>query len=171
MIKLVEPNEKYIKSYIQAFNEYKSHGVTSYGFSDATEINVLEKFDNYRNEKNLKPGRVGSHFFWLVDDLRDYFIGEVSIRHKLTDALEKCGGHIGYGIRASEWNKGYGTLILKLALTEAKNIGLTDVLITCNDNNIGSAKVIKKNGFALCDKIENTIEGKSIITRRYRKVL
>lgn len=171
MIKLVEPSERYISSYIEAFNEYKDKNVTSYGLSDATAENIFEKFDNYRNERNMKPGRVGSHFFWLVDDERDYFIGEVSVRHKLTEALERCGGHIGYGIRVSEWNKGFGTLILKLALEEAEKIGLSKVLITCNDNNIGSARVMEKNGFVLCDKVENTIGGESVITRRYWKTL
>ena len=171
MVKLVEPSERYIKSYMEAYEEYRNCNVTSYGFSDATAMDVLEKFDNYRNEKNLKPGRVGAHFFWLVDDERDYFIGEISIRHKLTEALERYGGHIGYGVRCSEWNKGFGTLMLRFALEEARKIGLSEILITCNDNNIGSAKVIENNGFILCEKIENLIDGNDFVTRRYRKTL
>ena len=88
MIKLVEPSEKYMKSYIEAFEEYKNHNVLSYGLSDATTTDILEKFDNYKNERNLKSGRVGAHFFWLVDDEKDHFIGEISIRHNLNEVLE-----------------------------------------------------------------------------------
>ena len=171
MIRLVKPCSRYIESYIKAFEEYKEHSISSYGFSDATAFDILEKFDNYRYERDLKPGRVGAHFFWLVDDEKDYFIGEVSIRHNLNEALERYGGHIGYGVRYSEWNKGFGTLMLKLALVEAKRIGLDKILITCDDTNIGSARVMEKNGFVFCDKIENTLNGKTFVTRRYWKTL
>lgn len=171
MIKLVEPSQKYIESYIQAFEEYKEHNISSYSLSDATALDIFEKFDSYRNERNLKLGRVGAHFFWLIDDETDYFIGEITIRHRLNDALEKYGGHIGYGVRFSEWNKGFGTLMLKLALIEAKKIGLSKVLITCDDNNAGSARVIEKNGFVLGDKIENNFYGTPFVTRRYWKTI
>ena len=171
MISLAEPSERYLKSYVKAFEEYKAHHVSSYGLSDATALDILKKFDNYRNERNLKPGRVGAHFFWLVDDETDYFIGEISIRHRLNEVLERYGGHIGYGIRVSEWNKGFGTLMLELALREAKKIGLSKILITCDDNNIGSAKVMEKNGFVLGDKIENVFDEKIVVTRRYWKTI
>lgn len=171
MVRLVEPDERYIASYRDAFEEYKAHNITSYGFSDTATLDVLEKFDHYRNERNLKPGRVGAHFFWLVEDEKDYFIGEVSIRHNLNEALERYGGHIGYGVRYSEWNKGFGTRMLKFALTEAKRMGLEKILITCDDTNPGSARVMEKNGFTLCDKIENTLDGKTFVTRRYWKTL
>lgn len=171
MVRLVEPNEAYLQSYMDAFMEYEDHQIASYGLSDAKAIDIFEKYDNYRTERNLKPNRVGAHFFWLVDDEKDYFIGEVSIRHRLTEALEQYGGHIGYGVRYSEWNKGFGTLMLKLALAEAKKIGLEKVLITCDDDNIGSARVMEKNGFVFADKIENAIDGKRIITRRYWRTL
>ena len=54
---------------------------------------------------------------------------------------------------------------------EAKRIGLCEILITCDDGNIGSARVMEKNGFTFCDKIENIFDGKTIITRRYRKTI
>lgn len=171
MIRLVEPDERYIKSYNQAFEEYKEHNVFSYGLTDASSCDIFEKFRNYRTEQNLKPDRVGSHFFWLVDDETDYFIGEVSIRHRLNALLERYGGHIGYGVRFTEWNKGFGTLMLELALKEAKKIGLSKVLITCDDDNIGSARVMEKNGFILQDKLENTFDGKTFVTRRYWKTI
>lgn len=171
MIRLIQPNEKYLKSYMDAYEEYKQNHVTTYAFDDASSYDIFEKYDHYRNERNLKPNRVGCHCFWLVDDEFDYFIGEITIRHRLTDALTKYGGHIGYGIRFSEWNKGYGTHMLEMALKEAKKIGLTKVLITCDDDNIGSAKVMENNGFVLQDKIENYVDGNTLITRRYWKTL
>lgn len=169
MITLVVPCEKYLPSYMEAYDEYKRHNVQTYGFDDARTCDIFEKYENYRCERNLKPNRVGAHYYWLVDEDNDYFIGEISIRHRLTDDLKRYGGHIGYGIRFSEWNKGYGTLMLRLALEKAKELGLSDLLITCDDDNYGSAKVMEHNGFILQDKIQNTVNGKPIITRRYMK--
>lgn len=171
VIKLIIPCEKYLQSYIEAFDEHQQKGVTTYSFSDARSWDVLTKFDDYRHARNLNPGRVGADYYWLVDDERDYFIGEISIRHSLTDALRRYGGHIGYGIRHSEWNKGFGTLMLRLALELAAQRGLSEILITCDDDNPGSARVMEKNGLLLQDKIENIIDGKPVLTRRYRKIL
>lgn len=171
MIKLTEPNEKYLKSYIEAYNEYENNHVTTYAFDDARSYDIFVKYDNYKNECNLQPNRVGADYLWLVDDNKDFFIGEISIRHNLTDSLLRYGGHIGYGIRYSEWNKGYGTSMLKLALEKAKEMGISKVLITCDDNNPASAKVMEKNDMVFQDKVENIIDGQKIVTRRYWKTL
>jgi len=90
-------------------------------------------------------------------------VGVLKLRHYLNEFLEKHGGHIGYGIRPSERRKGYGDKILQLALPEAKKLGLEKVLLTCNDDNLGSISIIEKSGGILQDKIESG--GK--LTRRY----
>lgn len=120
MIALVEPFEKYLQSYIEAYDEYKLNDVQTYAFDDARAYNIFGKYDNYMHERNLKPNRVGSDCYCLVDEERNYFIGEISIRHRLTDDPKCYGGHIGYSVRCSEWNKGYGTLMLRLALEKQK---------------------------------------------------
>lgn len=56
------------------------------------------------------------------------------------------GGHIGYDIRPSARGHGYGTLIIKLGLAQAKAIGLTKALVTCDPTNLASKKIIEKNG-------------------------
>lgn len=167
MLRLVRPEERYLKSYIEAFDEYMASGVDGYPFHDARETDVLKYFDDMRHARNLKPNRVGADFYWLVDDDSDTFVGEIAIRHRLTPALERYGGHIGYGVRYSHWNRGCGTLMLRLALEKARKLGLTDVLITCDDDNPASARVMEKNGFALRDRVENIVDGKHVLTRRY----
>lgn len=173
MIKLVLPSEKYLKSYQEAYDENVKNNVTTYSFNDPRTCDVLAKCERYRNEIDLPENRVGQTNYWLVDDEKDYFIGEIGIRHKLNDALLKIGGHIGYGIRHSEWNKGYGTLMLSKALEIAKEMGHSRVLITCNDDNIASARVMEKNGCVLEDKIlvYSEEEQKEILIRRYWKTL
>lgn len=167
MISLVEPCEKYLASYREACAEYQAGGITDYFFTDPDGCDIFEKFHNYRFARNLKPNRVGSDYYWLVEEETDRFIGEITIRHSLNDALLLRGGHIGYGVRCSEWEKGYGTLMLKLALEKARQRGLAKVLVTCDEENIASAKVAEHNGFLLDDKID--VDG--VLTRRYWKGL
>jgi predicted acetyltransferase len=73
-------------------------------------------------------------------------LGESRLRHWLTPNLEIEGGHIGYAIRPSMRRKGFGTKILALTLQKAVTFGLEKVLVTCDTHNIGSARIIEKNG-------------------------
>ena len=171
MIKLIVPNEEYLRSYEEARSEYEANGVSTYSFTDPSSCDIFEKFDRYRNERDLPPDRVGEDKYWLVDDDRKYFIGEIAIRHRLNDALAERGGHIGYGVRYSEWNRGYGTKMLALALEKAKETRISPVLITCNDDNLASARVMEKNGFVLADVIPVSRDGENYLTRRYWKTI
>src|SRR6185295_6761440 len=74
-------------------------------------------------------GRVRESTFWLIEE--GEFIGRVSIRHTLNPRLEKLGGHIGYEIRPTMRRRGYGTLILSLALPETLKLGIRRALVTC----------------------------------------
>ncbi|HWO44907.1 MAG TPA: GNAT family N-acetyltransferase [Methylomirabilota bacterium] len=56
------------------------------------------------------------------------------------------GGHIGYDVRPSERRRGYGTRLLQMTLPEARRIGLTRVLITADDSNVASWRIIERNG-------------------------
>ena len=167
MIRLVEPSQAYLDSYIAAYDEFAEAGVSTYGLTDARNVDVFAKFAAYRAACDLPPNRVGADYYWLVNDETMEFIGEISVRHELNDALRICGGHIGYAVRMSRWNMGWGTLMLKLALERAKARGIHRVLITCNDDNIASARVMEKNGLVLEDKV--LAEGR--LVRRYWKTL
>lgn len=155
-MKLVLPSVKYKKSYLKAVEEGKDEvGVTV--LRKPKENEPFEEFvKNIRSEArglNLPEGWVPASEFWLIDN--DEFIGRVSIRHTLTDHLLKIGGHIGYWIRPSKRNMGYGKKILKLALSEAKNLRILKILVTCDDTNTGSCKIIESNGGILEDIVEN----------------
>jgi predicted acetyltransferase len=119
---------------------------------------------DWKKGKNLPEGWIPSTTFWLVRD-NDVILGTSRLRHKLTEHLRNIGGHIGYNIRPSQRRKGYGTLILELTLQKARELGLKRVLITCDDDNIASIKIIERNGGVLEDKITN--EERNVPKRRY----
>ena len=172
MIRLISPCEAYLASYIEAYDEYEEYSrAAGNPYRNPHAQNLLAYYDDMRNARNLPAGYVGCTTFWLVDDEAHRFIGEIDIRHSLTDHLLRYGGHIGYAVRLGEWNKGYGTRMLSLALPHAKALGISRCLITCDDDNPGSARVMEKNGFVLGDKVPNVIDGQAIITRRYWRTL
>ena len=97
--------------------------------------------------KNPEPDWVtATQYFGIIDDK---IVGTIQIRHYLNEYLLKFGGHIGYGVRPSERRKGYATKMLSLALGECKRLGIERVLITCDKDNVGSARTIQKNGGVL----------------------
>ena len=75
-------------------------------------------------------------------------VGNIQIRHTLNDYLLHTYGHIGYSVRPSERRKGYATKMLALALEKCRDLGIENVLISCDKNNIASRKTILKNGGA-----------------------
>ena len=105
----------------------------------------LKRMRERETDEIREKGLVPATLYFLVDE-KNKICGALDIRHELNEYLEKFGGHIGYGIAPSERKKGYGKIQLKLGLEKAKKIGLKKVLITCDDNNIGSAKTIEACG-------------------------
>ena len=89
---------------------------------------------------------MASSVFFALDEERELFVGAVEVRHGLNDYLLRHGGHIGDGVRPSERGKGYGTEIVRLALEKCREMGIMDVLMVCDKNNIASAKTIIRNG-------------------------
>jgi predicted acetyltransferase len=165
-MKLITPGHAYYASCLEAIQEYADHQVTGYSFLNPAQCDVAERVARFKTGKGLPPGYVKATYLWLVDEGR--FLGETSIRHRLTPSLLRYGGHIGYGIRHNEWGRGLGTAMLAMSLGYAKDhLGFNRVLITCDDDNLASARVIEKNGGILQDKIKNTVGGKAITTRRY----
>jgi predicted acetyltransferase len=57
---------------------------------------------------------------------------------------------------------GHGTALLRLVLIEARAQGIERVRVTCDDDNIGSIKVIERNGGVLSGHGTSTKTGKPI---------
>jgi predicted acetyltransferase len=96
--------------------------------------------------------RQGRPFWWGVPTTilwyvsGPHYLGELVIRHELTAALARTGGHIGYSI-APQWRgQGHGTRMLAAGLAECRGIGLRRVLLTCGSDNEASRRVILANG-------------------------
>ncbi len=152
---LTEPAERYQASYLEALQEFQAEGrhlEPSLEEIAADFARFVQHLRELADRTKLKPGWVPGSDFWLIDG-SDY-IGRLSLRHELNEQLLQMGGHIGYEIRPSRRRQGYGKLILKYGLEQAKAFGLERVLLTCDEDNLGSRKIIESQG----GKLENIIE-------------
>lgn len=140
--------------------EYQAAGYDRYKSAIEDFSAFMHNLELHAKGIDLPPGRVQSTTFWLA--CHHHIIGRSTLRHRLTPELEKEGGHIGYDIRPSERRKGYGTLILKLTLEKAKAMGMSRVLVTCDADNLGSARIIEKNSGRLQGQVISDKSGKVI---------
>ncbi len=157
---LIEPTEELRAEFLEMAREYTSAGEGRY--QDALNdfpAYVRGLLDGARGVA-LPAGRIPYSTFWLAAGRR--LIGRSSIRHYLTADLAHEGGHVGYDIRPAERGKGYGTLILRQTLEEARRLGIGRVLLTCDTDNVASAKIIEKNGGRLQDQAVSKRSGKLI---------
>ena len=121
----------------------------------------LEILGNESTGTNLKEGRVPATF--LIAENDGYLVGRTSIRHELNDFLWSVGGHIGFGVRPDYRRQGFATEILRQSLSFIHELGVTEVLVTCDEDNLGSIKVIESQG----GNLENKVEFEGTLKRRY----
>ncbi len=116
----------------------------------AFALYLQELADEAREDSPRPRGRVPQTTLWWVSG--DDYLGRISIRHRLTAHLREIGGHIGYDIRPSARQRGHATAMLAAALPVARSLGITRALLTSDEDNIVSRKVIEANGGVLEDK-------------------
>ncbi len=160
-LKLIKLTKEYESALAEMIDEWKEDQEINHTNHSPWAIfkNDYHDFDYYLENLEIKSegnGKVPDSVFFLLDEDRDRLLGAVNIRHYLNEDLLREGGHIGDGIRPSERRKGYATEMIRLALIECKKLGMNKVLITCDRNNIGSAKSIINNGGILENEFVNS---------------
>jgi predicted acetyltransferase len=149
------------ESFLAAMKEFQAEGrcevldqsmigrdIRSYGDSWTTPEGFIAYLADLHSEALEETPRA----YWLVPATTlwwmsgtDYF-GRLAIRHRLTPLLLEAGGHIGYDVRPSARRRGYATAMLRAALPIAHSLGIDPALITCDDDNVASRRVIEANG-------------------------
>jgi predicted acetyltransferase len=156
-MEFAEPDVRFHKSYVAAFHEFHAAGAQRSPFvqHELEWIEAPEAFAAFVAELRADPlpdtprpeWKVPQTTLWWADG--DEFVGRLAIRHRLTPALRVLGGHIGYDVRPARRREGHASRMLATALPIAAGLGLDTVLLTVDDDNAGSRKVIEKNGGVL----------------------
>ena len=143
---LVEPDLSYADEIIKYKEESLAESPIingSAGLDRFSSIEIwFEELKKRSCEDTVPKGLVPSSTYLAVREKDNYIVGMIDIRHYLNEYLTQVGGHIGYGVRKTERNKGYAKQMLKLALEKCKELKIKRVLITCDEDNIASEKVI-----------------------------
>lgn len=154
---MVELRELSIDDGQKVYDMLQDIGQEENGFQNKVKGLTYEKFKEYLKTNldhskgiNLPEDYVPQTIYWAYDQERP--VGMAKLRHYLNDKLKKEGGHASYAVRESERKKGYGKVILKELIKKAKAQGLKEILLTCEDDNTASRKIIEANGGKL-DKI------------------
>jgi len=150
---LTEPTPRVHTSFLAALREYHAEG--AYTRLDPADLADAELFQRFLEQLRSQdaPGflrrrrRVPQTRLWLTEG--EEYLGELAIRHTLNRRLRYKGGHIGYRVRPTRRRRGHATLMLGLSLPVARQLGIDPALITCDDTNVASRRVIEANGGSL----------------------
>lgn len=166
-ILLRRPNE----TMLEEIASYRSAMLADGSSMDGTS--ALNKYDDpaewldhvraLEQEETCPAHLVTATLYVAVRREDERIVGMIDLRHRLNDFLAEYGGHIGYSVRPDERCKGYAKRMLALTLPEARKRGIERVLITCDDDNIGSARTIEANGGVF--ERTTTLDGE--VLRRY----
>lgn len=124
---------------------------------------IVSRFAAWERGEALTGGWVPSTTRFLVEEGR--ILGVFNLRHALNDHLRRTGGHVGYAVRPSARGQGFGTRLLEGAKREARLMGIDRLLVTCDESNAASRRVIEKSGGRLRDAIAR--EGTRARTLRF----
>ena len=143
-MKLVKPLKIHEKDVMEFRNEFDKDVKISGGVALEQAVN----YNDWLNHKYVPHyGKVDELVYLAYEG--NILVGISDIRLTTNDFVLTYAGQIGYSVRLSQRGKGFATEILKLTLQEARKHNFDRVLVTCNESNIASSKVIERNGGVL----------------------
>lgn len=159
MPELIEPDPRVQQSFLASVGEFLAEGrggdntmlglwLGLYGDRWHTEDGFADFVAYLVADATPDAPRPGHHVpqstWWLVEG--DDYLGRISCRHVLTEWLAEFGGHIGYEIRPSARRQGHATHMLLAVLPHVHALGIDPALLTCDDTNAASRRVIEAAG-------------------------
>lgn len=169
MLKLVDPAISLHESWVEAKGEWPDGHQDGSGIRPGDRFETTGHFEAWIQRLTMRDDpamlfdgvQVNTSRFWIVED--GSYLGAIELRHVLTPVMFEAVGHVGYNIRPTARGRGIASWALKAVLPHAHSIGLPRVLLTCDEQNLPSARTIEKNGGVLED-VRSTELG---VKRRY----
>lgn len=128
-----------------------------FGLGPDDDVDSAEGFAVWVNRLRSLPA---ARMWWIVEG--DAVLGGIALRTATTDKVLRLG-HVGYGIRPSARGRGIATWAIGELLPLARAAGLNRLLLVCQDDNLGSIKIIEQHGGVL----EQIVDDHHGLVRRY----
>ncbi|MEC6748283.1 GNAT family N-acetyltransferase [Marinilactibacillus sp. XAAS-LB27] len=127
-------------SYREYVKSWKSEKIvpTSSNFNKNPYRDFLQQL--IKAEEGMDQWVPSETYFLFLEE--NEIAGAINCRYQLNDQLKYIGGHIGYGISPEHRRKGLAQLMLGKVLPLFKERGIERILLTANDDNVGSVQVI-----------------------------
>ena len=158
-IRLVEPTLEYeaqVMSYRKTFLDRGDSFDGCAGLEDTEDYRDWLRFEARLSQK-YGADYVPSTVRLAVRAEDNKLVGIIDLRHRLTPFLMGLGGNIGYSVLPEERGKGYAREMLKLMLQHCREQGFRKVLLTCDRENLPSARTILSNGGVLENEVEDKV--------------
>jgi predicted acetyltransferase len=165
IVQLGLEHEAALRDFRAEFAEAGEASIPAY-FADPEwpHTEIVATFARQSRGEALEEGRVPGTTLFLIHEGR--ILGVANLRHRLTDHLLRFGGHVGFSVRPSERCRGHATRLLEGVKEYVRgNLGIDRLLVTCNPENVASARVIEKCGGVFEDETVDESVGRSV--RRY----
>lgn len=161
---LLVTDELSFRSAVDEFREKEPGWPFAFDFDQSTDfVAYIRRLDCWSKGRELPDNFVPNTF--MVGVVENTIIGRISIRHELNEYLCKYGGHVGYGVVPSQRNRGYASQMLRLTLPIAAKLGIARLLVTCDESNMASQRVIEKTGGLLQNMLREP--DTAVLKKRY----
>ena len=169
-MEIIKPEKKYLQSYYEGCAETWNHVHDSYilhnpNLFDKWKTTIFSEYENQKNGLNLPNGFVPSATYWIIEN--NEYAGSINIRPNLNDKLKKYGGHAGCVIRRKYRNKGLAQKAGEWTINKLKELNVKEMILTCEETNIISQKVLTKLSPVKCEKDIVMLNNKPTKIRRY----
>ncbi|EHA1127684.1 GNAT family N-acetyltransferase [Vibrio navarrensis] len=158
-MELVVPSLEFESAFASFYDDFAKNDVENaeYYYEGISDFpRYVQRLLDEAKGINLPEGYVPCSHFWLVNTDKT-ILGAIRVRHNIeNEFLSIEAGHIGYDIAPSYRGEGKGKLMLKLVLPKVKQLGIAQALVTADEDNYASRKVIEAND----GKFEKIVMGK-----------
>ena len=126
---------------------------------------IFKEYENNEKGINLPEGFISHITYWLIED--EKYIGSVDIRLGLSGQLQEYGGVCGIVIVPEFRGKGNGIKALKLAFEKMRELKISPVVLTCEEDNEPSKRTLEHFPYTKKELYETFLYGKMRKVRRY----
>lgn len=147
-LRLVAPTVKLRKAYLRMLADFRAAGERYHSQEQRPARRDFAAFTasliDQAHGLSPAPGSAPQSTYWAV--LGKEVVGTIRLRHRLTESLRVEGGNVGYDVAPACRNRGYASAMLAMLKPVARQFGFEKLLLTCDADNLPSARVIRANG-------------------------